>query len=447
MMDFNKIILGEDELKDFENLLMREKLIDFVHEDLSNLISFNEKYSNAKSKKIINKKKLLIFLMLFEKFDATNLSTYDLTRLIELGIVDKDFCIVNGTDKEHPTSKMVDNMLRSNRIVMSIALKAADLIFKACGIIIYSKNFISEESLLTLCNCYWLGTKNDFYQEFVRILNIILNNYYKNQYDKEIIYGFEISIPPDVMQKLWVLAYDTLDLIYKKVDKHCDYADITMYKLFTDKLEGHIQTYNVPKHCMTCDTSWKKCCRNSEFLFNFNFQCPERENLGVQRYAKLNGLIVSQEEHATLFDNSLKFKSKEIEYSKLIEDVYYIVNVDMSKVVANLPIPQTVDEALRLRNRSEIQSFRTIFLKWANHLYNGEIDEAEYIKKDFDAANKYFEKKQVSQNKHKSLWRCTFEAAGNQIPYISNLLGAVSPFINRHGILEEEKHKWLLLTR
>ena len=202
MMDFNKIILGEDELEDFENLLMREKIIDSVHEDLSNLISFNEKYLHAKSKKIINKKKLLLFLMLFEKIDATNLSTYDLTRLIELGIVDKDFCVVNGTDKDHPTSKIVDNMLRSNRTVMSIVLKAADSIFKSCGIIIYSKNYISEENLLSLCDCYWFGTKKDFYQEFVGILNIILNKYYKNQYDKEIIYGFEVSIPPYIMQKV-----------------------------------------------------------------------------------------------------------------------------------------------------------------------------------------------------------------------------------------------------
>ena len=242
-------------------------------------------------------------------------------------------------------------------------------------------------------------------------------------------------------------ARNALDLIYMRIEKKCNNIDISAYKRFSDKLEGHIQTYSVSNFCLTCDVPWQKCCENSEFVYNYPFKCPQREKLGEQRYAKLNGLIVSHTEHATLFDNSLKFKCKSIEYSKLIDDVYYIVNVEMSKLVASLPVPKTVYEALRLRNRDEIKSYRTIFLKWANHLYNGEIDEAEYIKKDFDAANKYFEKKQIAQEKQKSLLRCTFEAVGNQIPYISNIAGVVSPFISRQNVLEEERHKWLLLTR
>lgn len=436
-MDFNKIILGENELEDFENLLLREKFIDFVYNDSS----------QARIPRIENKKKLLISLMLFEKFDATNLSSYDLSRLIDLGIVDSESCIIRGTENDHPTSKIVNNMIRSNRIAMSIILKASDSIFESCGIILYSKNYISEENLLPLCNHYWFGGKQDFYEEYVRILNIILSNYYRGQYEKEIIYGPEISIDPYLESELMTKAFDAIDLIYARIKKNCNNSDISEYKRFTDKLEGHIQTYSVSKSCLTCNIPWEKCCENSEFLYDYTFKCPQRDNLGSQRYAKLNGLIVSQTEHATLFDNSIKFKCKEIEYSKLIDDIYYIVNVDMSKIVASLPVPQTVYEALRLRNREEIKSFRNIFLKWANHLYNGEINEAEYIKKDFDAASRFFEKKQISQEKQKSLWHCAFEAVGNQVPYISNVSGAVSPFINRRNILEEEQHKWLLLTR
>ena len=41
-MDFNKIILGENELEDFENLLIREKIVDSVQEDVKALVNNNQ---------------------------------------------------------------------------------------------------------------------------------------------------------------------------------------------------------------------------------------------------------------------------------------------------------------------------------------------------------------------------------------------------------------------
>ncbi len=449
MEDFNKIILGEDERVEFEDLLLREKLIDSVQQDFNGLVDMNEEIFRAKSHRITNKRRLLIFLMLFDKFDATNLSVFDFSRLIDLGIIDDDSCITFGTDNDHPTSIIIDNMRKYQKSFISKLLGETDSIFFMNRIDIYSRNFISDELLLDLCDCFLNRTKQEFYAEYIKIITIIMKNYYRSQFSgKDILYGPEIIIDPDLLGKIKGEISYRLDEIYTKVGPtRYNRSNVSNYCSLIEKLDANIQKYYISDSCISCDLSWEKCCNNSEFLYSCNFKCPHRKKLGEQRYAKLNGLIMSHWENATLFDNSIQFHNIVNNSSKIIEDIYYIVNVDLSSLVANLPIPQTVKEALRLRKREEMQSFRKIFLQWANCLYNGEINEAEYIKKDFDAAIKFFEKKNSLSQKKKSLWRCSFEALGNQIPYLSNLLGFVSPFINRKTILEEEKYKWLLLTR
>ena len=60
-MDFNKLILGERELRDFENLLLRSKMIDAVQDDFQGLTNMREEYASALKQRINSKKKLLIF--------------------------------------------------------------------------------------------------------------------------------------------------------------------------------------------------------------------------------------------------------------------------------------------------------------------------------------------------------------------------------------------------
>ena len=442
-MEFNKLILGEYELEDFEQLLLRENYIELVHKDIQNITSVKEEKARYASRRVINKSKILTFMMLFEKIDATNLSIYDLSQMVDLGIVNDDACIVSGTDREHPTSKIVDSMMRSNRAVMTTVLMATDAILKAYGLIVYSKNHITEEQLLEICNCYWFGSRQDFYYEFLSVLRTIVYNFSNRQPFDSMFSQEEADLPVGVEKAAAVV----IDELYRRISMQCDDSKALAYKRYTDLLDGHIQTYSVPSLCLNCKQQWANCCEQSELLYDCAFECEEREKLGAQRYAKLNGLITSQVDNGCLFDNSLKFNCKNKGLPKLVEDVYHIVNVDMAPILSSLPVPATVSEALRLRNREEIRSFRNIFLSWAQNIYDGKINEAEYIKKDFDVANKFFEKKKESQRKKTSIIRCTFEALGNQVPYISNIVGAISPFMNRRKILEEEKHKWLLLTR
>lgn len=165
-MDFNKLILGERELRDFENLLLRSKMIDAVQNDFQNLTNMREKYESALKQRINNKKKLLIFLMLFEKIDATNMSIYDYSRLIEAGIVDSESCLIKGTDEMHPTSKIIDNAWKSKYKIISALCKITDAIFSENGIVMYSKNLVHEEKLLDLCDSYLYGGKSDFFSKY-----------------------------------------------------------------------------------------------------------------------------------------------------------------------------------------------------------------------------------------------------------------------------------------
>ena len=218
IMEFNKIILGEDERVEFENLLLREKIIDSVQQDFCDLVDMNDAFLRARSQRVSNKRRLLIFLMLFEKFDAENISIYNLSRLIDLGIIDKESCISLGTDINHPTSKIIDTMLMYKRLIISIVLKATDSILKKNGLVVYSKSLISEEILLDLCDCYLRGTRQDFYTEYVKDILIILNNYNRRQYDGyNMIYGYEINTTSCELGKINDDILSMINSIYNKL--------------------------------------------------------------------------------------------------------------------------------------------------------------------------------------------------------------------------------------
>lgn len=451
-MDFDKLILGERELHDFENLLLREKIIDSVQDDFDSLIDMSEEFTRARSQRVINKKNLLIFLMLYEKIDATNMSVYNYSRLIDLGIIDPTSCLISGTDKTHLTSKIVDNAWNSKSRVITILYKITDTIFKANHIEIYSKNLIDEEYMLNLCDSYLYGTESDFLSEYNTLIREIWTRNIKKLYSdisyNTEIYGYSLVDDFDLFERIEKNIVKQIDKIYKELsDFNGRLDDIINYDQFSRKLDAYIQRYYVSDICLNCNYDWKKCCTNSEFMYNISFDCPQRENIGSQKYAKLNGLILSSTENATLFDNSLKFQNSKDRLDMPVDEIYHIVNVDLSKMVNSLPIPKNIDEALRLRKRDEIISLRNIYLEWSQCLYDGNIDEAQYIKKSFDEAVEFFEKRKIDSKRKRSFLHCCFEAFGNQIPYISNLVGIISPFVNRRKLREEERHKWFLLTR
>lgn len=452
-MNFNKLILGEQELHDFENLLLRERIIESAHEDFRDSLDMNKEYNRSTFERIYNKKKLLTFLMLYEKIDATNISTYDFSHLCDLGIIDSTSCLINGTGGGHPTSKIIDNAWNKKCQIIDVLYQITFEIFDEIGVSIDFENRVPKYKMLDLCDSFIFGSQSDFVSKFIIIIRETWKNYIKNLYPSNLayksqIYGRSLIDNIALFDEIEEHIQNNIDSIYTTLfESRPELNDIIIYEHFSKNLNCYKQKYNISDYCLNCKSDWKKCISNSEFIYNTNFDCPQRENLGCQKYAKLNGLIMSNTEYATLYDNSLKINKKGIDSNYVIDRIYYIVNVDLSKMVRSLPVPTNVNEALRLREREEIVSFRKIFLEWSQNLYDGNIDEAEYIKKYFDEALDFFEKKKIDSNRKRSLLYCCFEALGNQIPYISNLTGIISPFINRKKLCEEERHKWFLLTR
>lgn len=390
--------------------------------------------------------------MLYEKIDATNISVYNYSRLIDSGIIDPTACLINGTGNTHPTSKIVDKAWNVKSEIITVLYKITDAIFKANDIEIYSKNLIAEEYMLNLCDSYLYGTKSDFLCEYNTLIHEIWKRNIKRLYPdinyNIKIYGYSLVDDFDLFERIEKNIVRQIDKIYKELSNfNGRLDDIINYDQFSRKLDAYIQSYYVSDICLNCNYDWKKCCSNSEFLYNTSFDCLQREDIGSQKYAKLNGLILSSTENATLFDNSMKFQNSKGSLDTLVDEIYHIVSVDLSKMVNSLPIPKNIDEALRLRKRDEIISLRNIYLEWSQCLYDGNIDETQYIKKSFDEAVGFFEKRKIDSKRKQSLLHCCFEALSSQIPYISNLVGIISPFVNRRKLREEERHKWFLLTR
>lgn len=443
-MGFGKLILGESELADFEDLFIRDRIINRMHPDFSFKDDDIELIQRTRNK---NKTRLLLSIMLFDKFDAVNMSEYDLSPLIDCGLIEEDACLVNGTSDGHPTSAIIDSVWDYDQELIKRIYNITESLMAKTGIEVYPKSFVKEEDTLNLCNAFILGSQQDFMREYEKVLRIILHNWYAGGF----VYS-ALNLPEyekdAILDQILYLASHNIDKLYcvlQSVPKEDE--TISRYSCLFEELESNIQLYYVPSECISCSHDWRICCKNSEFLYSCRFDCFYRESMGEQRYAKYNGLILSGENNAVLFDNSIRFRRKNPTSVKITEDIYHIVNIDLSQQVESLPVPKTAKEALRIRNRPEVSSLRAVLHQWGECLTSGNIDEAEYIKRDFDSARKYFEKKEMRNKKKKSFFHCFFEALGSQIPYLSNVVGIISPFKTRKKIIEEEKHRWFLLTR
>lgn len=428
-MDFQKIILGKYELEDFEKLLIREKWLDIAKDNIDIL---------DKPKRIINKSRLLLSLLLFEKIDAVTLSSYDLSKLVDEGLVDTNACMLIGTAQDHPTLSILDASWEYKKNIVAVLFAIIDDLFRDFGFDTYIKNSFSEEDMLQLCDSVLYGDKQDFAKCFDVVITQVLN---------KLCNGPIISLDNTLDE--------ILDAAHQQTDKMLDLLTsvktnnewFQQYCSLRNKIDSSVTYYSVPAECSVCNKCWCDCVPNSEFFGTTIFSCPAKEELGMQRFGKFNGLIASSTQKATLFDNSMKFRAPQRSQHKIIEDVYHIVNIDLSNDVGSLPIPQNLAEAMRLRARPEIKSFRNVFLSWCNNMYNGDVTEAEYIKRDFEAATKFFKEQEKAKARSRSIFNCSCEILGGFIPYLSTVTGVIGPINNLKEAREEEKYRWLLLTR
>lgn len=108
-----------------------------------------------------------------------------------------------------------------------------------------------------------------------------------------------------------------------------------------------------------------------------------KESMGIIKESIMYGIYDSVLSGSIYYDGSISHtESNSIKETHIsIQDISRIMNIDLSPELYHLPIPSTIAEAIMLRNRPEIVSFRSIFFEWCKALKQGDIDMAVRIKK------------------------------------------------------------------
>ena len=146
--------------------------------------------------------------------------------------------------------------------------------------------------------------------------------------------------------------------------------------------------------------------------------------------------------YSNLFENS----NLEIKFSKKnIENIYYIVQVQLPNEINILPMPQTLNEALEMRNSPYLYSFRKVFAEWSNYLYKGEISLAEKIAKDLVKANQNLSRLERYRKFTQSPYFRVANLIGGEIPILSTILN-ITLFTT--SFIEEKvqrDNEWILM--
>lgn len=174
-----------------------------------------------------------------------------------------------------------------------------------------------------------------------------------------------------------------------------------------------------------------------------------KESMGIMKESIMYGIYDSMESESIYFDGSILPTYQGVQSSVDItaEDVSQIMNIDLSPELYHLPIPSTLSEAIILRSRPEIVSFRNVFFEWCKAIKQGDIDMATRIKKDISIAQKELDKYYKWETRKTKLFSCITEVLIGQIPYLSNVVGAVSPFQTRDTLRKKSKNSWILLLK
>lgn len=211
-----------------------------------------------------------------------------------------------------------------------------------------------------------------------------------------------------------------------------------------DNIHEHyfLEEYEISKNY----TKWLNDCELWASATNIN---RAKESMGIMKESIMYGIYDSILSGSIYYDGSISSTAYRPldEVDITADNVSRIMNIDLSPELYRLPIPSTVSEAIMLRNRPEISSFRNIFFEWCRAIKQGDIDMAMRIKKDVNIAQKGLDKYYKWENSKIKLFSCITDVIIGQIPYLSNIVGAISPFQTRNILRKKEENSWILLLR
>ena len=165
------------------------------------------------------------------------------------------------------------------------------------------------------------------------------------------------------------------------------------------------------------------------------------------------GLKLSQFEEICFYNGRLFYSNKNYDLkdgydlSSFSDSVRYILQLDLTPQINEFPIPANMTDVLFLRKQPEIVSFREVFFEWIGCLTKNQYDIAKKIKNDVIKANMALEKYRKWEKKSSNFFYCTIDALVGFIPYLSDVLGVVSPYSLRKTINDKNKNSWVSLLK
>lgn len=174
-----------------------------------------------------------------------------------------------------------------------------------------------------------------------------------------------------------------------------------------------------------------------------------KESMGIIKESIMYGIYDSMVSGSIYYDGSIGSSDSVLNEKDRInaKDISRIMNIDLSPELYHLPIPSTVSEAIVLRNRPEIVAFRKVFFEWCKAFKQGDIDMIVRIKNDVRKAQKGLDKYYKWEKSNVKLFSCILDVVIGLIPYLSTVVGIISPFQTRNVIRKKEENSWVLLLK
>lgn len=452
-MNFSKLFLGYSETNDFIKLAVREKFItkyaDCFDYEFTNIISEGNHF------RVHNKTELLRLMLLFENIDTNHLVIYDIDKLIDTGLVSENsFMNRHGQfpNENEPIRIMPEKLKLIDTENLSFISLVTEFIMNLdddCGTNLFESISYLEIEKISFSMEY--GDINKIERFFLKSEMITL-------------------LAESIMETSW------FDRILHKGKSFSECIRIAK-NIAVTKIQKHIldpisQTVIQKKCNMISDDNKINECYNilNEIFFVKGKKC---KNCEYRRTVDCLDSFICEyalDRHATLLDiftslyckmpvYSKYFNTKKIGFemnTKIIDDVYYLFKLPELKQLNSLPSPQSFAEALRLRNRPEIISFRNVFRVWCEELQNfGDIKTIEMITNDFNRASNFLKKQYRENDKQKRVSYAVLQnfvsilmlVPGYFIPFFSLLFDIPQAWTIRNKAIERGEIEWFLLTR
>lgn len=178
---------------------------------------------------------------------------------------------------------------------------------------------------------------------------------------------------------------------------------------------------------------------------------PTREALGIFKESIMQGLYNSVIKGDVYYEGIPSITSNnislDINEKNLVSEISYILQLDLTPLINYMPIPNSMDEVIKLRKRPEIKQFREIFFTWCDYIRNNELYLASKIKEDIERANRELEKYYYWERKKTQWFNCLFDIIGGQVPYLSNVLSGISPLVLQSMLNRRINNSWVLLLK